>query len=56
MLVIETWATMAEKSPGRELAIETLIDMEENGAFYRASRVLVRLGVIDYACGAVLFC
>jgi hypothetical protein len=33
---------MADKSPGRELAIETLIDMEPEGAFYRAARVLVR--------------
>ena len=29
---------------GRERAIETLIDMEPQGAFYRAARVLVRLG------------
>lgn len=33
---------MAGKSPGRELAIETLIDAEPQGAFYRASRILVR--------------
>jgi hypothetical protein len=31
-----------DMSPGRELAIEMLIDMEPEGAFYRAARVLVR--------------
>ena len=35
--------TMLREVPsGREQAIETLLDMEPQGSFYRASRVLVR--------------
>lgn len=43
---------MTGKSPGRELAIETLIDGEPQGALYRASRVLVRRGN-NYGSGAI---
>ena len=35
--------TMLGEAPsGREMAIETLLDMEPHGSFYRAARVLVR--------------
>ena len=53
---------MADMSPGRELAIETLIDMEPEGAFYRAGRVLVRRIVrtghdeVSYNAHLYLFC
>jgi hypothetical protein len=32
---------------GRERAIETLIDLEPHGAFYRAARVMVRSSWMD---------
>ena len=39
--------TMWREVPsGREEAIETLVDMDPQGSFYRAARVLVRVCVM----------
>ena len=38
---------------GRERAIETLVDMEPHGPFYRAARVLVRCSLDECVNGYV---
>jgi hypothetical protein len=38
-------AMWKEMPSGREEAIETLVDMDPQGNFFRAARVLVRLSV-----------
>jgi len=46
--------TMWREVPsGREEAIETLVDMDPQGSFYRAARVLVRVCVCVCVCVCV---